>query len=57
MSTPTEWLINPNAEANTHVDLTSVDVLDELRTGSTGAGHPCLARWFEVADDLRRTGF
>ena len=58
VSTPTEWLL-VNAEANTHVDLTSVDVLDELRAELDRRGVTlAFARVkFEVADDLRRTGF
>lgn len=58
VDTPTQWLL-VNAEANTHVDLTSIDVLEELRADLERRGVVlALARVkFEVADDLRRAGF
>jgi high affinity sulfate transporter 1 len=56
--TPTEWLL-VNAEANTHVDLTCADALEELRSELKQRGVTlALARVkFEVAEDLRRAGF
>jgi sulfate permease, SulP family len=55
--TPAQWLL-VNAQANVQVDLTSIDMLEEVRAELADRGiHLALARvTSEVAEELRRAG-
>jgi SulP family sulfate permease len=55
---PVEWFLL-NAEANTEVDLTAIDALDELRSALARRGITfAMARVkMDLRDDLERSGF